>query len=69
MESKILRTIFKREPPKEHSCQVWSKLAQRFGRRCLKEWLTMHDEQQTHGPPKSSPLSTMCSGELKTIRS
>ena len=35
---------FRRGPPKEHSCQVWSKLAQRFGRRrCLKKLLTTHD--------------------------
>ena len=35
---------FWRGPPKEHSCQVWSKLAQRFGRRrCLKKLLTTHD--------------------------
>ena len=35
---------FWRGPPKEHSCQVWSKLAKQFGRRrCLKKLLTTHD--------------------------
>ena len=35
---------FLRGPPKEHSCQVWSKLAKRFRRRrCLKKLLTTHD--------------------------
>ena len=38
--------IFLRGPPKEHSCQVWSKLAKRFGRRCLKKFSTTHDRQQ-----------------------
>ena len=39
---------FWRGPPKEHSCQVWSKLAQRFGRRIsLKRLLTTHDRQIT----------------------
>ena len=42
MESNSVDT-FLRGPPKEHSCQVWSKLAQRFGRRrCLKKLLTTH---------------------------
>ena len=36
-----------RGPPKEHSCQVWSKLAQRFGRRCLKKLLTTQDRHLT----------------------
>ena len=35
---------FWRESPKEHSCQVWFKLAQRFWRRrCLKKLMTTHD--------------------------
>ena len=39
---------FWRGPPKEHSCQVWSKLAQRFGRRrCLKKLLMTHDGHLT----------------------
>ena len=39
---------FWRGPPKEHSCQVWSELAQRFGRRrCLKKLLTTHDGHLT----------------------
>ena len=39
-ESSSVNTFW-RGPPKEHSCQVWSKLAQRFGRRrCLKKLLT-----------------------------
>ena len=39
---------FWRGPPKEHSCQVWSKLAQRFGRRrYLKKLLTTHDGRLT----------------------
>ena len=40
MESNSVNNFW-RGPPKEHSCQVWSKLAQRFGRRrCLKKLLT-----------------------------
>ena len=35
---------FWRGLPEEHSCQVWSKLVQRFGRRrCLKKLFTTHD--------------------------
>ena len=52
---------FWRGPPKEHSCQVWSKLALRFGRRrCLKKLFTTDTS-----PPLKLPLSTLCSGELK----
>ena len=37
MESNTVNNFW-RGPPKEHSCQVWSKLAQWFGRRrCFKE--------------------------------
>ena len=43
MESNSVN-IFWRGPPKEHSYQVWSKLAQGFGRRrCLQKLLTTHD--------------------------
>ena len=53
MESNSVNSFW-RGPPKEHSCQVWSKLAWRFGRRrCLKKLLTTHDGHLTH--PKSSP--------------
>ena len=35
---------FLKRTPKEHSCQVWFKLAQRFRRNwCLKKLLTTHD--------------------------
>ena len=55
MESNSVNNFW-RGPPKEHSCQVWSKLAQRFGRRrCLKKLLTTHDARRTHHHPKSSP--------------
>ena len=38
---------FLRGPPKEYSCQVWSRFARRFGRwRCLKKLLTTHDGHQ-----------------------
>ena len=47
MESNSVNNFW-RGFPKEHSCQVWSKLAQRFGRRrCLKKLLTKHDGQRT----------------------
>ena len=43
MESNSVNNFW-RGSPKEHSCQVWSKLAQRFGRRrCLKKLLMTHD--------------------------
>ena len=55
MESNSVNNFW-RGPPKEHSCQVWSKLAQRFGRRrCLKKLLMMHDGRWTPHHPKSSP--------------
>ena len=42
MESNSVKNFW-RGPPKEHSCQVCSKLAQRFGRRrCLKKLLMTH---------------------------
>ena len=41
MESNSVNNFW-RGPPKEHSCQVWSKLAKRFGRRrCLTHSHTM----------------------------
>ena len=47
MDSNFVNNFW-RGPPKEHSCQVWSKLAQRFGRRrCLKKLLTTHTAWQT----------------------
>ena len=46
MESNSVNNFW-RGPPKEHSCQVWSKLALRFGRRCLKKLLTTHDGHLT----------------------
>ena len=46
--NQILWTIFWRGPPEELSCQVWSKLAQRFGRRrCLKKLFRTHDRHLT----------------------
>ena len=43
MESNSVNNFW-RGTPKEHSCLVWSKLAQQFGRRrCLKKLLTTHD--------------------------
>ena len=46
MESYSLNNFW-RGPPMEHSCQVWSKLAQQFGRRCSKKLLTTHDGHLT----------------------
>ena len=46
MESNSVKKFW-RGPPKEHSCQVWSKLALRFGRRCLKKLLTTDDRHLT----------------------
>ena len=54
MESNSLNNFW-RGPPKEHSCQVWSKLAQRFGRRrCLKKLLTTQDGRRTPHHLKTS---------------
>ena len=50
---------FERGPPKEHSCQVWSKLAQVFGRRrCLKKLLTTYHGHRTtlKAPPEHAVL-------------
>ena len=46
MESNSVNS-FLRGPPKEHSYQVWFKLAQQFGRTCLKKLLTTHKGQWT----------------------
>ena len=46
IESNSVNNFWK-GPPKEHSCQVWSKLAQLFGRRCLKKLLTTHNRHLT----------------------
>ena len=47
MESNSVNN-FRRGPSEKHSCQVWSKLAQRFGRRrCLKKLLTTDNTQST----------------------
>ena len=46
MESNSVNNFW-RGPPKEHSCQVWSKLARQFGRRCLKKLLTTDDGHLT----------------------
>ena len=64
---------FDRGPPRDHSCEVWSKSNKRFQRRCcLKKLLTdgrtdarTDDGRRTLKDHKSS-LSTSCSGELKT---
>ena len=47
---------FARASPKEHPCQVSSRLAQWFRRRrCLKKLWTTHDGHRTLGYHKSSP--------------
>ena len=47
MESNSVNNFW-RGPPKEHSCQVWSKLAQWFvRRRCLQKLLTTDDRHLT----------------------
>ena len=68
---------FDRGPPRDHSCEVWSKSNKRFQRRCcLKKLLT---DARTHARTDArttdngrrtlkdhkSSLSTSCSGELK----
>ena len=50
MESNSMNNFW-RGPPKKHSCQVWSKLAQWFGRRCLKKLLTTHRRTTDTSPP------------------
>ena len=58
-----------RASPKEHPCQVSSRLAQWFRRRrCLKKlWMTDVARQTTDiGRSQKLTMSTSCSGELKT---
>ena len=61
MESNSVNNFW-RGPPKEQSCQVWSKFAQQFGRRCLKKLLMTHDG---HITTLKLPWSMLCSAELK----
>ena len=50
MESNSVNSFW-RGAPKEHSCQVWSKLARGFGRRrCLKKLLMTHNRRHTSPP-------------------
>ena len=62
---------FERGPPRDHSCEVWSKSNKRFQRRCSLQEIVdgrtdgrTDDGRQTLKDHKSS-LSTSCSGELK----
>jgi len=64
---------FDRRPPRDHSCEVWSKSNKQFQRRCcLKKLLTDErtDGQWTtdNGPSQKLTLSTLCSGVLKSLR-
>ena len=52
MESNSVNSFW-REPPKEHSCQVWSKLVPAVWEKMFKE--IVDDAQRTHHHPKSSP--------------
>jgi len=61
---------FDRGPPRDHSCEVWSKSNKRFQRRCcLKKLLTdARTDARTddgHWRITKAHLSTSCSGELK----
>ena len=60
---------FGRALPKEHPCQVSSRLAQWFRRRrCLKKLWTTDDARRTPediGRLQKLTMSTLCSGELK----
>ena len=63
---------FDRGPPRDHSCEVWSKSNEWFQRRCcLKKLLTharTHGRWTTdNGPSQKLTLSTLCSGELKML--
>ena len=60
-----------RASPKEHPCQVSSRLAQWFRRRCLKKLWTTDDTRRMPdiGQLQKLTMSTLCSGELeKKIR-
>ena len=69
---------FDRGPPRDHSCEVWSKSNKRFQRRCcLKKLLTdARTDARSHGRTPDAGhwritkahLSTLCSGELKSKR-
>ena len=63
----ILCEQFWRGPHKERSCQIWSRLAQRFGRRCFKKaspsplpTAMFFDESKFHnywkGSPRNNPV-------------
>ena len=62
---------FDRGPPRDHSCEVWSKSNKRFQRRCCLKKLLMHGRTQGrttdagHWRITKVHLSTSCSGELK----
>jgi len=62
---------FDRGPPRDHSCEVWSKSNKRFQRRCCLKKLLTHartDGRTTdagHWRITKAHLSTSCSGELK----
>ena len=66
---------FDRGPPRDHSCEVWSKSNKRFQRRCCLKKLLTHGrtDGRTHArtddgrrtlKDRKSSLSTSCSGEL-----
>ena len=62
---------FSRALPKEHPCQVSSRLAQWFRRRrCLQKLWTTDNGRRTMDIGRSQKLtmSTLCSGELKNGR-
>ena len=63
---------FVREPPRDHSCEVWTKSNEWFQRRCCLKKLLTHgrtDRRWTtdNGPSQKLTLSTLCSGELKWL--
>ena len=67
VEAKLLNN-FGRSSPKEHPCQVTSRLIQWFRRRrCLKKLWTTQDGRRMLDIGRSQKLtmSTLCSGELK----